>query len=194
MDWKQFVASLVGSLAWPIVLLIIVTMYREELIKFLKQIKKIGAGGVNVELSEQVAAVRDAGKAVEAEQGVQPPEALALNPAIVQLAKSFPEAALVQAFKELEGVLQEIRSRLPDDKPHRNLTEVVKALAEQKYITQNVVALFQKLQETRNIAAHTKNREEMSPAEAIELITQIKLLQTLLTNVCTQLPPRSDRV
>ena len=91
-------------------------------------IKKIGAAGASVEPAEQVAAVRDAGELVEAEEGIQPPDVIALDPAILQLAKTFPEAALVQAFKELEGVILQIRARLPDDKPHRTLNEVLKAL------------------------------------------------------------------
>jgi hypothetical protein len=60
----------------------------------------VPAAGVSVDLADQFAAVRDAGELVEAEEGTQPPDVIALDPAILQLAKTFPEAALVQAFKE----------------------------------------------------------------------------------------------
>lgn len=140
------------------------------------------------------AAVRDAGELVEAEEGTQPPDVIALDPAILQLAKTFPEAVLVQAFKELEGVILQIRARLPDDKQHRTLNEVLKALAAKKYITDSVVALFQKVREARNTVAHARGEDEMSFGEAIELIRQIKLLQSLLMRVYSQLPPRSDRI
>src|SRR5437660_1641891 len=128
MDWKQFSASVISSLAWPIALVAVVLIFRERLENLLKQVKKIGAGGVNLELSEQVAAVRDAGEVVEAEQNVPPPDINSLDPTIVQLAKAYPDVALVQVFKELEKTILEIRSCLPDNKPHRTLTEVLKAL------------------------------------------------------------------
>lgn len=194
MDWKQFIASVVGSLAWPVALVSVVAIFHQQLANLLRQIKKIGAAGVNLELSEQVADVRNAGEAVEAEQSVQPPNVVALDPTLLGLVKSFPEAAFVQVFKELEGTLLQIRSRLPDDKPHRNLNEVVKALSDQKYITQSAVTLFQKLRDARNAAAHARGEEEMSPAEAIELITQVKLLQSLLVKAQSQLPALNARM
>jgi hypothetical protein len=194
VGWKQFIASIIGSVAWPLAVLTIAVIFRKPLTRVLSLIKKIGAAGVSVELAEQVAAVRDAGELVEAEEGTQPPDVIALDPAILQLAKTFPEAALVQAFKELEGVILQIRARLPDDKQHRTLNEVLKALAAKKYITDSVVALFQKVREARNTVAHARGEDEMSFGEAIELIRQIKLLQSLLMRVYSQLPPRSDRI
>lgn len=188
MNWKQFVASIVGSLAWPVLILVIVLAFRKEFSNLIGQIKRIAAGSVKVELAEQVAAVRAAGEAVEVEQAIDPSDAIALDPSLLQMVQSFPEAALLQAFKELEGTILQIRSRLPDGKPFRTMVEVLKALVNQGYITESVLALFNKLRAARNTAAHAKGEEEMSPGEALELIRQIKLLQSLLIEVVAKLP------
>lgn len=195
MDWKQFFASIISSIAWPSVVLAIVWFFYPQLKHLLEQIKKFGAAGVNVEISERVEAVRDQAEKVEVEQAeISPAESsdeITLDPATLQLAKTFPEAAVLQAYKELEGVVLQIRARLPDDKPHRNLNEVLKYLFDQKFISASVVTLFQRLREARNTVAHTSD-EKITTGEALELVRQCKLLITLLWSITGQLPnPRT---
>jgi len=194
LDWKQFVASVIGSLAWPLAGVTLAVIFKRQIREKLSQIKKFGAAGVNFEIAEQVKEVQKAGEAVELEQADEPRDAIVIDPELVLLAKSFPEAAVLQSFKGLEAVLLRIRQRLPDDKPHRNLNEVLKALADDSQISQNVITLFQSLRKARNTAAHAKDGESMAPGEAIELIGQMKNLQDLLETVLNKLPPKSDRI
>ena len=194
MDWKQFLASVIGSVAWPTAVVTIVYVFKNQLRLLIVQIKKIGAAGVNVELSEKVEEAVDAGEVVQAEKGLVAPDIVGLDPTLLQLAKSFPEAAVIQAFKELETLILKLRARMPDDRPARNLYEVLKALEKQQYIPQSAIALFQSLREARNAAAHGKGEGELSSSEALDLIRQIKLLQEVLTPVLGQLSPKSSRI
>jgi hypothetical protein len=194
MDWKQFLASVIGSLAWPVAVVSIVYIFKDRLRLLIGQIKKIGAGGVNVELSEKVEEALDAGEVVQAEKGLVAPDVIGLDPTLLQLARSFPEAALIQSFKELETLILQIRARIPDDRPSRNLYEVLKALEKLQFIPQSAVTLFQSLREARNAAAHGKGEEELTSSEALDLIRQIKLLQEVLRPVLDQLPQKSSRV
>lgn len=150
-------------------------------------------GGLNVELSEKVEEALDAGKVVQTEKGLIPPDVVGLDPTLLQLAKAFPEAAVIQSFKELEALILQIRAKMPDDRPARNLYEVLKALEKLQFIPQSVVALFQSLREARNAAAHGKGEEGLSTSEALDLIGQIKLLQEVLRPVLDQLPKKSGR-
>jgi hypothetical protein len=136
----------------------------------------------------------DAGEVVQAEKGIVAPDVTGLDPTLLQLAKSFPEAALIQSFKELEALILQIRERMPDARPYRNLYEVLKALEKLQYIPSSAVALFQSLREARNAAAHGKGEEELSSSEALELVRQIKLLQEVLRPVLDQLPRNSTRI
>ncbi|SFI24649.1 DUF4145 domain-containing protein [Bradyrhizobium sp. cf659] len=194
MDWKQFLASVIGSLAWPAALVAIVFVFKNQLRLLIVHIRKIGAAGVNVELSEKVEEAVDAGEVVQAEKGVVAPDVIGLDPTLLQLAKSFPEAALIQSFKELEALILKLRARMPDDRPARNLYEVLKALEKQQFIPQSAITLFQSLREARNAAAHGKGEEALSSSEALDLIRQIKLLQEVLHPVLDQLPPKSARI
>ena len=194
MDWKQFISSVVGSLAWPIATVAVLIVFRVQVGRLISQVRKIGAGGVNVELAERVESVRTAGELVEAEQKVPLPAASKIDSAILELAKNFPEAAFLQSFKQLEAVILQIRSRLPDDKPHRNLNEVLQQLLAKEYISSSVVELFNQLRRARNEAAHGKGEEGLSPGEALELIRQTSLLEDLLKQVMAKLPVANHRV
>jgi hypothetical protein len=194
LDWKQFFASIFGSLAWPLAVVILAAFFKDQIREKLAQIRKFGAAGVNFEIADQVKEVQKAGEAVELEQAGEPRDVTVLDPGLINLAKSFPEAAVLQSFKGVEAVLLRIRQRLPDDKPHRNLNEVLKALADESQISQNVIALFQSLRQARNTAAHAKDEKSMAPGEAIELIAQMKNLQDLLETVFKKLPPVNKRI
>jgi hypothetical protein len=194
VDWKQFIASVVGSLAWPIAVVVIVHIFKDRLRLLIGHIKKIGAAGVNVELSEKVEEAIDAGEVVQVEKGISAPDIAGLDPTLLQLAKSFPEADLIQSFKELEALILQIRERMPDARPYRNLYEVLKALEKLEFIPSSAIALFQSLREARNAAAHGKGEEELSSSEAINLIRQIKLLQEVLTPALDRLPRKGMRI
>jgi hypothetical protein len=194
VDWKQFIASVVRSLAWPTAVVVIVYIFKDRLRFLIGNIKKIGAAGVNVELSEKVEEAIDAGEVVQVEKGIAAPAVAGLDPTLLQLAKSFPEAALIQSFKELEELILQTRERMPDGRPYRNLYEVLKALEKLEFIPSSAVALFQSLREARNAAAHGKSEEELSSSEAISLIRQIKLLEEVLTPVLDRLPPKGARI
>ena len=185
---------MVGSLAWPVAVVTVVYIFKDRLRLLIGHIKKIGAGGVNVELSEKVEEAIDAGEVVQAEKGITAPDVAGLDPTLLQLVKSFPEAALIQSFKELEALVLRIRERMPDGRPYRNLYEALKALEKLEFIPSSAVALFQSLREARNAAAHGRGEEELSSSEAIDLIRQIKLLQEVLTPVLNRLPKKSDRI
>lgn len=144
--------------------------------------------------TEQVEIVKSAGEAVEAEQNIKPTDLFALDPEILEVAKNFPEAALLQSFKQLENVILRIRDKLPDDKPHRNLNEVLQQLNEKKYVSANVIVLFKQLRKATNVATYGKDEHELSPNEALELIRQIWLLKDLLERIFQQLPRPSKRV
>lgn len=191
MDWKQFFASAIGALAWPVATVIIVLVFREQLRLLIRQIRKFGAGPVNVEISEKLEQVEAVGAAVQSERGVEAPDP-SLDRATLELVKSAPDMAFIKSFKQLEQVLLEIRAKLPDGKPYRNLYEVLRALEKQQYISGSVIALFQSLREARNAAAH--GTETLSSTEALEFIRQVRLLQGILESILEQLSSSTKRV
>lgn len=187
MDYLQFWSSVIGSAAWPVAIVVIVTIFRKQLRFLLSQVRKIGGAGLNVELAAQVQEVQRVGEAVELEQGGLAAEKEPLDPTLMQLVQSFPEAAVLQEYRSVERLLLQIRDKLPDGRPHRNLNEVLNRLASLGMVSDTVVTLFQSVRQARNTAAHAKQGYKMTSGEAIELIGQTKTLQTVLERVLQEL-------
>jgi hypothetical protein len=68
----------------------IVYFFKDQLRLLIGHIKKIGAGGWNVELSEKVEEAVDAGKLVQAEKGIAAPDVMGLIPHFCSSQNPFP--------------------------------------------------------------------------------------------------------
>jgi hypothetical protein len=179
MDWKAFVASMTTSLAWPVVAVIIIVVFRNQIRILFARFKKIGAGSLHLELADQIDKARDEAEIVQSEQTALPSSATQLDHATVELARASPAMAVLQSFKEVEALLLVIRSQLPDNKPHRNLNEVLGYLKGRDLISESVVSLFQRLRKATKSATHAA-QESLTPGETFELIAQSRLLLEVL--------------
>jgi len=54
MDWLQFLASVIGSTAWPISLVVCVFLLRRELIHLLSRLRRFKYGGAEAEFGEKL--------------------------------------------------------------------------------------------------------------------------------------------
>jgi hypothetical protein len=179
MDWKAFIASLTSSLAWPVVALIIIIVFQHQIRTLFARFKKVGAGGLQLELADQVDKARDQAEIVQSEQSASAISSAQLDPATIELARASPAMAVLQSFKEVEALLLAIRSQLPDNKPHRNLNEVLGYLKGHGLISESVVSLFQRLRKATKSVAHAA-QEGLTPGETFELIAQNRLLLEVL--------------
>lgn len=187
MDWKAFVASMTSSLTWPVVTLTAMVLFRHQIRTLFTRFKKIGAGGLQFELADQIDKARDQAEIVQSEQGALPSSSTQLDPATIELVRASPAGAVLQSFKEVEALLLAIRAQLPDNKPHRNLNEVLGYLKGQGLITESVVSLFQRLRRTTKAVSHAAE-DSLTPGETFELIGQSRLLMEVLKAAQRRLP------
>jgi hypothetical protein len=186
MDWKTFVAGMTASLAWPIAFVISIVLFRKQLRVLLDRIKKLGAGGITAELSDQVEKAQEKAELVRAEEGKSLDHADRLDDATQQLIKRSPDGAVLRSFKELEGVLLQIREKIPDGRKGRNLNEVMRYLNDRDYVSGSVVELFQSLRRARNEITRA-GEAQVTPDDAEKLVRQIRLVTQLLSEVLAQL-------
>jgi len=191
MDWKTFVSSMTSFLAWPIVVSILAITFRDEIRSIFKRAKKLGNGVLQIELADEIDKARDQAEKVQAEQSVPTLSTQPLDQATVELAKSSPPLAVLQSFKEVEAVLLAIRALLPDNKPHRNLNEVLAYLRSHEMITESVVALFQRLRKTTKAVSHAAENT-LTQGETYELIGQSRLLTDVFKAVQSKLQVKSS--
>jgi hypothetical protein len=191
MDWLQFASSVIGSLAWPFVVVVLLILLRKQLGSLALRIEELSLpGGAKAKFKEQLESGREAAEIVAAET----PQASSLkqdpaDEAFLELAKNFPEAAVAQAWKEVEEVLLEVRRHILGADARQNLNSVVRRLRESNLIDGPVEALFLNLRQARNTAVHAGSNAAITPAEAVEYRDQVRILSDIFRGVIRQSRP-----
>lgn len=187
MDKLTFVSSVVSSVAWPLVAVFFLWQLRPYIIALAERVEEISLpGGGKAKFVRVFEAAReDAEELDTGDVAPQPAEAgQGLEEAYLNFAYSFPEAAVMQSFIELEKFIMAKRdvwgAVLGDTARHPN--RVVDALASHEYVEPSWVKQFNRLRRIRNYAAHGLEGNKVSPGEAIEF-----------REMCRQLTDRLDR-
>src|SRR5262249_54843390 len=193
MDWMTFISSMVGSLAWPTFVGILLILLRPHLTTLFKRLDKISVpwlGDVSFAEGLQEAREKSEQILVESKQIDTDEDDESTRAKEFNLAQSFPEAAVIEAFKELAEVLLGNKDKLVSSTKGRGLLSYVRALYEQQALDENSVMLFEKLQRLRNLAVHSRGATRITPAEAIEYQEQCEVLLDKLKTAFDSLSPK----
>jgi hypothetical protein len=166
MDWLEFSASVIRSLAWPIAVIGGILILREDISSFVSRIKEFAAFGVKTKFAKGLKEGKEeAGKITisGAKPKIEPP-----------LASDLPGQDVIDAFKEIEETLAEIRPLLDKPSNLRTFRSIVERLERESYIDTAASPLFNSLREARNAAA--QSARSLSAADASEYQQQAQLL------------------
>lgn len=179
MDWMEFVASLVGSLAWPVAVVALLIVFRPVLSELASGgVKrwKAGPSGVEVEYwdretTEVKAAIRE--QLAEGER----PAALtdgSLSEELAAVIAASPSAAVVEAFSRIEIELRRIvvnAAVASDDEVARMSARRLSLLAlDHDLITAESANGIEGLAVMRNLAAHGAANTELDESRALEFV------------------------
>lgn len=166
MNWREFVASVIDSLAWPAAISIIVLVLREAIRRRIRELRRVRHGDTELEFGD---AVNEAEKA--AEQAKLPaPESTEWKTALVtELAAEIstaPRAAVIEAWqaveRELEALAEESGLVIAQ---HASKTQLAKELELRGVIDSALASVIVDLRGARNVAAHadayTIDRDEV---------------------------------
>ena len=186
MDWKTFVSNIISALAWPLVAGALLYVLRDQLPELLKRLKGASIGSSKIELSEVLEKGREEREIVAAEHPEVEANAVQLDEVTLNLANQFPEAAIMQAYKDVERILLQIRARL-DLPPRTNLRSIVRRLVEREVINAEVEPLMARFQQARNAAVHAETEGRITPGQALEYTAQARFLSSLFSNALNKL-------
>ena len=160
MGWLDWSSSLVHSLAWPVAAVLIAMVFRTQLRGLLGKIRRLSWGDKTVHFSDKLDELEDtahqepATRTAEAE-----PRRDAGDVRFESLLAIFPEAAILDAWRPIEMLMEELDDG-PDVSSHRrrrSLNQRLEVLVEHKVITPGMASLARELQTLRNAAAHHNN-------------------------------------
>jgi hypothetical protein len=179
MDWLQFFASLITSLAWPVTLLAAVFMLRSNIGALFPYIERLKYKDFEVEFRK--ALEETAEKSRTALHGIEM-EAVGIAPRdrLYSLAEISPRSAILEAWLQVETVAAEVL--LARDPSFSTKTAMAplrlgEALNRKEIINGAQLEIFHRLRDLRNKAVHVGDAV-FKPDEVAEYIS----LATALTS------------
>lgn len=175
MTWREFVASLVGSLAWPATAAFVVWVFREQISTlFAGPVKRWKAGPVEMEFWAQEAAevVEQVGVLDAVAAGQQDDEIAQL----AELAEKTPAVAVMAGFRLVESELRAIgQIGGIDGADHMPVSKLLMTEADRGLITQESVAAVRGLMTLRNVVTHDNGSgTSVTPARAQEYVVLVQ--------------------
>ncbi|MFW9268754.1 hypothetical protein ACLK1G_16360 [Pseudomonas sp. NR3] len=151
MDWKQFCAAIIGSLAWPTAVVIVVVLLRSPLAKLIPMVRTLKYKDLHIDLSEKLEAVKE-----ELEAGTQDndhPIPLSAEGRLLELARLDPRAAVLSAWIDVERALSSLAARVGIS-PNSGPMAVANELHVKDFLTELEMQTFRELRRIRNQAGH----------------------------------------
>ncbi len=155
MDWKTFIAALIDSLTWPLMIFSALLLLRQPLTQLLPNLKKLKYGDLELEFAGKIRALKaEVDKEIlPAMEGLDPTVEFILK--FTTMARSDPKATILDASTMVDNVLIEaaIEHKIPAPRV-KGIFESVAALRnleENGFVTREASNLFERLLEIRNL-------------------------------------------
>jgi hypothetical protein len=178
MEWREFVASLVDSLAWPVAVVSVVALLRSQISALFDgtlQRLKVGPGGAELEWArvERETAVAAAGSIAAISASGPDGDAIdAELDAIEPLIETMPALAVRQSFavleRELRRIVEEGQLEVPYENPDVN--GLIRAAYHARVITKDTGNALRGLVELRNLAEHDPSGTRTTPEKARDFL------------------------
>jgi hypothetical protein len=170
MDWKAFVASIIGSLAWPAVVALLIIILRRQIVDLAERVQEISLpGGAKATFEKQLEVART----IEARNTTHVIESknaadIALDESsrdrlipeteerrFMRLVATAPEAAVIETYNGIEELVFNRIAPLLGIKAV-NARSIVSELVKRDLTDQTTLELFDTLNKARNVAAHSR--------------------------------------
>ncbi|MDZ4179374.1 MAG: hypothetical protein U1E29_09100 [Coriobacteriia bacterium] len=158
MGWKQFVASIVSSLVWPTIVLVVLLLFRNELRKVIQGLAHFKYKDLELDFEK----VRQQAAAVQEE--VPRPSLTPATPTeqswedqVLEAVEDSPWAAILLAWSGLETAIASAVARLaisPEPPSSRSPAHSIDMLASYAGLPQQIVSVLNELRTIRNKIAH----------------------------------------
>jgi hypothetical protein len=165
MDWKQFIANIVSSLAWPAIALVFILIFRGEVARIVKRLTSLELpGGMKAQFSqleekaEKMELEKSKKPKVDEDQPEGKPELASLENQVMDLADRSPSAAVLLAWSGVESAISKTVAKhavSPEPPLYRSPLHNIKMLEKAGLISTTFLEVLNELRGIRNTIAHT---------------------------------------
>lgn len=159
MNAFSFTAEVIKALAWPVAVVLVALMIRKPVIELLPFLRRLKYKEIEFEFSKELAQLKSEVVASEAANSpkTSPAAEGATNNRLLNLASISTSAAILEAWAELESVSIAVASAFWNEASNdvfKSYPKLGEYLLQCKVIDQKQLAIYNKLRELRNKAAH----------------------------------------
>lgn len=191
VNWLAFWASVIGSLAWPVAIIVVVLIFRKQLLRIAPWLRELEVGNVKMKFAEELAKATDAAEAIPA------PNASAAAPPPVTdndlvLAEHAPIGLVLQSWMNVENALNDaamkhdLTSTLKGTSRPLPTYRLISDLQERGAITTATAKTLSYLRDLRNQVAH--RRGVIDSEQALEYARLAKKVIEALNDAPATIP------
>lgn len=184
MDALTFISETINSLAWPLVVIFLVSVLKEPLIEIIPTLRRLKYKELEIEFSEAVAELKLESETSTPNIGTPSISQNQPQSRLLQLINFSTRAAIMEAWLEVETAAAEVVSSFwnqPPDEAFRNYHKLGEYLLQCKVIDEKQLATFNKLKKLRNKAVHV-DEIDLSKNDAISYVELASALAAHIKN------------
>ncbi|PXA02855.1 hypothetical protein DDZ13_14975 [Coraliomargarita sinensis] len=190
MNWKEFIATIIDSLAWPAVVIVAFFVFKERLGAVLAKLAKVKYKDLELDfekLREQAKEIESKEPEVNPSEGPSNPTLSSLEDQILNSVESAPSAAILLAWSAVEASLASAVARLaisPESPSYRSPLHNIEVLHKHSGIQKMEIQLLHEMRMLRNKVSHEHETLKRISSEQAEDYTStafklIKILNSL---------------
>ncbi len=170
--WLDFISNFTTALAWPIAIFAIAFLFRSELKNVASNLKRLKWGDAEAVFDEGVAEAKEVAKTLDPVDSQTASANDRQTYTLLQQAEVSPTGAVIEAYKRIEEQLEHI-SELARHDLVANMSDMSKrwsdprkmppslltrGLLKSGWLSHAEIAMLERLRETRNLAAHSREK------------------------------------
>jgi hypothetical protein len=167
----EFLEKIIGHITWPVFIFATLLLLRTHMRSILLTLKTLKLpGGVEIEMRERLDEIRE--DAASAGVILVPSSSIDEGGRAIQLAQEFPQAAIMDAWIELERILRDLVAPYAGGVNTREpIWRTLERMKKQGLLNVDevTISILYNLRELRNEVVHAK-KESVTPGEALEFV------------------------
>ena len=171
MSWREFIADVIDSLAWPAALVAVVYILRAELKGALRTLQSLKLKYKDLEAEfrrtvDEAQSLADEGQLPKVGEITGDIELVNL----VELARISPRSAVIEGWLRVSHELRALGERHGVTQTGPGLRSIARPLQDQGIVSDAVFELIENLGKLRNQAAHLEEKFQIEPEDASRYI------------------------
>lgn len=191
----DFIASLAGSLAWPIVVLIVLLAFKEQLINALKNIRSFKFGDAEAVFGTELKEANEKAKAIETPTEQTAQTNAGRTAQLVDMAVVSPTGAIVEAWKDVLDAMTEVLQRativIPDRPAPANALNLINHFKKYGLLPKAELDVLNDLRTLRNRAAHISD-DTITTAQAQNYVRLADRVIDVMNSITVVPAPATD--